>query len=89
MPDTVLQKRTAVRITWYVLIEVRGGDKEPIQARIRDVTGEGLGIQCRVNFRERSELRIRLADQPDEFLDGVVVHCTETIGGFKIGIIPR
>ena len=55
-------------------------------ARTLTVTDNGIGIQCHARIPEWSEVRIHREDEPDEFVDGVVVHCTETIGGYKIGV---
>ena len=89
VPDEVLQKRARVRTSWSALIEVRDRREERIRGRIFNVSEDGLGIQCRTKIPEWAEVRIHLRGEPDEVLNGVVVHCTETVGGFKIGIRPK
>jgi hypothetical protein len=86
MSDEVLNKRDSARTTWSAHIIILGGSGEKIHGRIRDVTEDGLGIHCRSKINEYSEVRVQLEDDPDEHIDGVVVHCTQTVGAFKIGV---
>jgi hypothetical protein len=67
-------------------IEIHYGTRNSTYGRVRDVNENGVGIQCRTAIAEWTEVRIQLQDQPDEYVDGVVVHCTETVGGYKIGV---
>jgi len=58
-----------------------------VQAHSRDISETGIGIRCRqqINADELVELRFHL----DDVLYATrarVVHCTQTLGGYKVGL---
>lgn len=50
-----------------------------------NVSYNALGITCRQEFRQRDRIRIRRAFG-EKWTNAQVVHCTPTVGGFKIGV---
>jgi hypothetical protein len=70
----------------YCLVERPGMPGQPLSARVFNVSPQGLGMITRTSLQ--SGQRVRLL--PGDGLDGapvevVVVHCTQTVQGFKVG----
>ena len=86
--DGVLNKRSCSRIAWAIYVEVAGEGAERLTGRTRDISEGGIGLQCRKPLPERTRVRIYRTDtpNPDEYVEGEVVHSTGTVGGFKIGV---
>lgn len=52
-----------------------------------DVSNDSIGITCKQHLEPDSTVRIRLSDNDDgQWCCAVVVHCTQAISGFKIGL---
>ena len=89
-PQKPLKQRDHARLPWVMGIAVEPvgarDDSERIACRTRDITESGIGILSRRRFRTWDRVRIHRIDQPGEYVDGVVVHCTQPVGGFKIGL---
>ena len=83
-------KRQSERIVWIAPAAVLLRNSDPqrrIPGRIQDISREGVGIHCREPISPGTPVRI-YAGVPfsqDEFIEGIVTHCTATMGGFKIG----
>ena len=83
-------KRQSQRIVWIAPAAVLLSNSDPerrIPSRIQDISHEGIGIHCREPISPGTPVRI-YAGVPfsqDEFIEGIVAHCTATMGGFKIG----
>ena len=56
-----------------------------ILAYALNVSLDSLGISCREEFKPRDRVRIRRAFG-ENWSDAQVMHCTATIGGYKIGL---
>ncbi|MCP4590944.1 MAG: PilZ domain-containing protein [bacterium] len=87
--DTYAGKRRYPRYTWTVpvVIEVLDGELagESDYASSRDISEGGLGIRLRRRIPDRSMVRVTT----DEYGPGIharVMHCTETLGGFILGL---
>lgn len=51
----------------------------------RDVSRDGVGLTCRERLDDESRVQLR-RDSNDPWVPARVVHCTQTVGAFKIGI---
>ena len=86
--DTYTGKRSAPRYTWQsaVTIEILDdSDDADIYATTRDISAGGLGIRTRSRLAAGTLVRIS-TDATDESLLGRVRHCSESLGGFYVGI---
>ena len=50
-----------------------------------NVAIDSMGITCRREFNKRDRVRVRRA-VGETWTDAVVMHCTPTVGGYKIGL---
>ncbi len=83
-------KRQSQRIAWIAPAAIVFGESEPqrrIPIRVQDISREGIGVHCREAVPVLTPVRIYagVPFSPDEFIDGTIVHCTLTVGGYKIG----
>ncbi len=82
-------KRHYQRTTWQVPITVeildgtRAGEHE--YAMARDISESGMGFRCRRAVPVWSLVRITV-DQDGSYVHAQVKSCTDTIGGFLIGV---
>ena len=88
--DAGLGRRRHLRVTWggsAELVLTAGGERR-IPCRLRDVSLAGVGLHCREQVPVGAAVRVYLPEE-DEFIEGEVIHCTMTVGGFKVGVRPR
>ncbi len=50
-----------------------------------NVSVDSMGITCRQEFSKRDRVRVRRAFG-ETWTEAVVMHCTSTVGGYKIGL---
>ena len=55
-------------------------------ARSRNVGEDSMGVFSR-NFVQAARVRVRVAIPQSMWYEACVVHCTETIGGYKVGLV--
>lgn len=56
----------------------------PVRGRTLNVGGDSLAIVCKQPITAGSRVRVTLAS--DRCCEAEVVHCTQTVGGHKIGM---
>ena len=84
--DLVLQRRCAKRAGTEAPITVYDHHGDAIACELRDVSELGLGIRSRKRMLELTGVRVQLLDEPDEYVCGLVIHCTPDADGFDIGL---
>jgi hypothetical protein len=87
----VLVKRREQRQPFMDNLEVEfltGPRRAKLNSRGQNVSETGLCIVSRSRIDLYVEVRLRpdCADAPQEWLNGRIIHCTQTVGGYKIGI---
>ncbi|MHC4442610.1 MAG: hypothetical protein ACYTBZ_21315 [Planctomycetota bacterium] len=63
-----------------------GGERYPSIAVARDVGTDAIGITSNMPIEEHSRIRVRRALTLGQWSEASVIHCTETIGGYQIGL---
>ena len=76
--------------SWIVGLEVvdSASGKVLFHGRTRNISEDGIGVHCRQKVAFSTNVRLYRDDRedPEEHVEGEVIHCTGTVGGFKIGI---
>ena len=87
--DVYAGKRRRPRVTWQVpvTVEILDGVRanQSDYATSKDVSAGGMGLRCRRAIEARTLVRV-VTDEDGRFVHARVMHCTETIGGFFIGV---
>lgn len=87
--DTYTGKRCYPRVTWQVpvTLDILDGERagECDYATSKDISKGGLGLRCRQSVPVRSFVRV-VSDGDGQSVYARVMHCTETVGGFFVGI---
>jgi hypothetical protein len=87
--DTFAGKRRWPRVTWQVpvVLEINTGRgrTQTCYATSRDVSEGGLGLRTRQRVPVMALVRVTAGDD-DRSVLGRVAHCTDTLGGFLVGI---
>ena len=87
--DAYTGKRRWPRVKWQVpvTIEARtGGAKQECRyATSRDVSPGGIGVWCSQPVTDGTIVRLSVADG-EEYVDARVQQCTETVGGYIVGL---
>ncbi len=86
--DTYAGKRRQTRYTWNTAVTVEfvdDADETPLFATTRDISIGGLGIRTRRRIDVNTLVRIS-TDATNESVRGRVRHCSESLGGFFVGI---
>ncbi len=82
-PQDEWRRSDARRELWELVdIEV---ERRVIKASARNVSPDSLGVICKKRIAIYANVRVRLASG-GEWSDAQVAHCTETVGGFKVGL---
>lgn len=83
----VLNKREDSRHTWVDYVNVCQPDCPADQVSIKtlNISQQGVGFVSRQAFHEDDILHIFPDECPEQPLKVRVVHCTQTIAGFKVG----
>ena len=71
-----------------VACEDNESEEEPIYITTKDISVNGLGFMTKKKFQRGQKLIIRIeVDEGEEIeLEGVVVHCTASVGMYKVGV---
>lgn len=82
-------RRGEARLDICVQVEVKvlrttALSPQPVGGRTLNVASDSLAIVCRTPIAAGS--RVRVALPSGRFCEADVVHCTQTVGGFKIGM---
>jgi hypothetical protein len=91
-PDSYYGKRRVRRYTWPAAMEVvlnRGQpDEQQFYVTGQDVSEEGIGLFGRHKLTRGTTIWLRRADEGDEspWLLALVVHSTQSVGGFRTGV---
>ncbi len=91
-PDSYYGKRQVHRYVWPAAIEVvlnRGqSDEQRFYVTGQDVSEEGMGLFGRHKLPYRTTIWLRYADEGDggPWLPALVVHSTQSVGGFRTGV---
>ena len=87
-PESILGERRHPRFLWVMYVEVMkiGNAAEKSPCRIRDISEGGIGLFCHQKWSTEEPVRICRPNQPGMHVDGTVVHCTQTVGGFLVGV---
>ena len=92
--DVYAGKRQHVRVTWEapVTVVVYDGRQagETDHATTRDISSGGLGLRCRRPLAVHSLVAV-VSEIDGQCVHATVMHCTETLGGFLVGVefLPR
>ena len=70
----------------YVEVMKIGNAAEKSPSRIRDISEGGIGLFCHQEWHPGEPVRICRPDQSGRYAAGKVVHCTQTVGGFLVGV---
>ena len=93
-PDEPLNKRAEPRHLGRTLVSawlVDDPDQAKFSVKIVNVSAGGIGMVTRMRLEESTPLRLAPdwmpADAPPvEPIDVVVIHCTQTVQGYKVGV---
>ena len=87
-PEPILGERRHPRFLWVMYVEVMkiGNAAEKSPCRIRDISEGGIGLFCHQKWSTEEPVRICRPNQRGQHVDGKVVHCTQTVGGFLVGV---
>ena len=58
-------------------------------AEARDAGTQSIGIVSKMPIKDGSYIRVRRASTEGEWNEAQVIHCTDTVGGYKIGLQIR
>ena len=87
--DNLPNKRAESRRAWVLLCLLTPRDKPnsaPITVRVTNVGPSGIGFISREVLTADSRVRlIPQGGREDEAVYGRIVHCTQTVQGFKVG----
>ena len=87
--DTYAGKRRYPRVTWVVPVTVEFLDGERAGendfAMSKDISEGGVGLRCRRPLAVRTLVRV-MTDEGAPCVHARVMHCTETLGGFIVGL---
>ncbi|MFH0983824.1 MAG: PilZ domain-containing protein [Planctomycetota bacterium] len=87
--DTYASKRQYPRVTWAVPVTLELLDGPRVGkcdfAVSKDISEGGIGVRCHRALVLRTLVRI-LIDECGPSVHARVTHCTETVGGFIIGV---
>ncbi len=86
--DTVDGRRGRLRISYLAEGDAEAHNLGPIDITTRDISEEGLGFLARRQLETDQKLlvTIELDDVKYEF-PCTVVHCTATLGMYKVGVL--
>lgn len=81
------QKRNQWRMQYITMGEAHKNFTEHIYISTRDISIDGLGFESKKKLQPGDELTINITTDDDEFaVCAVVVHCTQSIGTYKVGV---
>jgi hypothetical protein len=87
--DAYRGKRRWPRVTWQVpvTLEVHPGERRSrtCHATSRDISEGGLGLRLRQRLPAMAPVRVFIGED-ERSVRGRVVHCTDTLGGFIVGV---
>jgi len=88
VPETTLGQRRHPRVQWVMYVEIGkvGNADETFPCRIRDISAGGVGLFCHQDWRIDEQIRICRVEQPDQYVEGRVAHCNQTVGGYLVGV---
>jgi hypothetical protein len=86
--DDYAGKRRWPRVTWQTQVTLqidtpRG--TRTVFAAARDISEGGIGLRVRERLAAMTPVRV-IIGETNEFVIGRVAHCTDSLGGFVIGI---
>lgn len=88
-PDIYTGRRRWKRVRWQVPVTIEARPSGPRLAcqfvTSRDVSEAGIGFWCSQELELGTPVRLAV-DDGSEFVEGRVKQCTESIGGFIIGV---
>ena len=85
-PPAAEYRRSSKRRTSAVPLEVEANGKTLV-ATIVNVGSDSLCVRVREDIRAGSRVRVRRACEDGSPWHGAeVIHCTETLGGYKLGL---
>jgi len=67
-----------------VVLRTTASAAQPVRGRTLNVASDSLAVVCRQPVSAGSRVRVTLPS--GRFCDADVVHCTQTVGGYKIGM---
>ncbi len=83
-------KRKQWRMTYVTDGQVNVDSKqscEPVYITTKDISVSGLGFMTKQKFQRDQKLIIRIeTDSGEVELEGTVVHCTPSVGMYKVGV---
>ncbi len=83
-------KRKQWRLTYITNGEVTiqsQPESQPIYVTTKDISTDGIGLMTKHQFQPGQKLTICIkTDGGDVEFTGTVVHCTPTVGMFKVGV---
>ena len=85
--DGIPNKRGDSRHTWTVFVRATmlgGTGGKQLSAKTFNVCPGGVGLITRVPLREGADLELVPEDGPGETVRVRVVHCTQTLQGYKV-----
>ena len=73
---------------FQVEVQNPNGSIEYVYAQTKDVSETGLGLIFRQPVERRAKIRVQLEDETQAgIVSGTVMHCTQTVGTYIVGII--
>jgi len=82
-------KRRHPRVAWQmpITVDILDGASagESYYATSKDISEGGMGFRCRRAVPVWSCVRVT-CDDDGQYVHGQVMHCTETVGGFIVGM---
>lgn len=80
-------RRGAGRRVIRVPVEIECPGKRAMRAHTLNVSPDSMCVLSRDRLGAHERVRVRLAHEPGAaWHAAAVVHCTETVGGFKVGL---
>jgi PilZ domain-containing protein len=90
LEDKYLSKRSIPRTSFdsAIMLEMRVKPGATLFVTAVNVSDNGLGFMTREALKDGDEIELRMADEdPGEFEPFEVRRVTQTVGGFKVGVV--
>lgn len=68
------------------LVELRVGDRTT-NVYTLDIGPDSMMVLVRTSIRDGSVVQARLSEHDGQFCQARVVHCTQAVNGFKVGLV--